>query len=99
MRVVLRELAHAHDAVKRAMRLVPVAAAELRHAQRQVAIGFDPLTEHLNMCWAVHRFQRHQVALAGKDWLVLFRVGRSEEHTSELQSLMRISYAVFCLKK
>src|SRR3546814_1325616 len=32
-----------------------------------------------------------------------FRVGlrndRSEEHTSELQSLMRISYAVFCLKK
>src|SRR3546814_5402259 len=27
------------------------------------------------------------------------RVGRSEEHTSELQSLMRTSYAVFCLKK
>src|SRR3546814_4515769 len=26
-------------------------------------------------------------------------VARSEEHTSELQSLMRISYAVFCLKK
>src|SRR3546814_2567424 len=30
--------------------------------------------------------------------MVLF-AGRSEEHTSELQSLMRISYAVFCLKK
>src|SRR3546814_1638569 len=28
-----------------------------------------------------------------------FRFLRSEEHTSELQSLMRISYAVFCLKK
>src|SRR3546814_3478600 len=28
-----------------------------------------------------------------------YRVERSEEHTSELQSLMRISYAVFCLKK
>src|SRR3546814_5175987 len=28
-----------------------------------------------------------------------FVAGRSEEHTSELQSLMRISYAVFCLKK
>src|SRR3546814_9641074 len=28
-----------------------------------------------------------------------FREARSEEHTSELQSLMRISYAVFCLKK
>src|SRR3546814_4784396 len=27
------------------------------------------------------------------------RTNRSEEHTSELQSLMRISYAVFCLKK
>src|SRR3546814_4432662 len=29
----------------------------------------------------------------------LARIERSEEHTSELQSLMRISYAVFCLKK
>src|SRR3546814_8843075 len=36
--------------------------------------------------------------LAGKgDYVVLD--ARSEEHTSELQSLMRISYAVFCLKK
>src|SRR3546814_3589293 len=32
-------------------------------------------------------------------WLVLAVMLRSEEHTSELQSLMRISYAVFCLKK
>src|SRR3546814_10276855 len=30
---------------------------------------------------------------------LLKKAGRSEEHTSELQSLMRISYAVFCLKK
>src|SRR3546814_9855414 len=29
----------------------------------------------------------------------IWATGRSEEHTSELQSLMRISYAVFCLKK
>src|SRR3546814_5561220 len=41
---------------------------------------------------------------SGLVWLVLivlrlFSGGRSEEHTSELQSLMRISYAVFCLKK
>src|SRR3546814_3005504 len=35
--------------------------------------------------------------LKGKD--ALWVVGRSEEHTSELQSLMRSSYAVFCLKK
>src|SRR3546814_6936624 len=37
------------------------------------------------------------------DWtvylLLVIIAGRSEEHTSELQSLMRISYAVFCLKK
>src|SRR3546814_5892730 len=31
--------------------------------------------------------------------LYLFWLGRSEEHTSELRSLMRISYAVLCLKK
>src|SRR3546814_3028943 len=30
---------------------------------------------------------------------IAFKLARSEEHTSELQSLMRISYAVFCLKK
>src|SRR3546814_4068005 len=36
------------------------------------------------------RFWRQE----GRKW-----VKRSEEHTSELQSLMRISYAVFCLKK
>src|SRR3546814_4229149 len=36
------------------------------------------------------------------DWPIQWRAcahSRSEEHTSELQSLMRISYAVFCLKK
>src|SRR3546814_5968852 len=32
-------------------------------------------------------------------WLAVSCAARSEEHTSELQSLMRISYAVFCLKK
>src|SRR3546814_6741793 len=39
--------------------------------------------------------------VVGEDHEVLEmrRIGRSEEHTSELQSLMRISYAVFCLKK
>src|SRR3546814_2677794 len=36
---------------------------------------------------------------AGDDGDVVTRGLRSEEHTSELQSLMRISYAVFCLKK
>src|SRR3546814_10612402 len=41
--------------------------------------------------------QRHGLFLAVD--LVEFDMPRSEEHTSELQSLMRISYAVFCLKK
>src|SRR3546814_5405951 len=43
-----------------------------------------------------------QRPLAGKAQAAMRRseqVRRSEEHTSELQSLMRISYAVFCLKK
>src|SRR3546814_8050252 len=37
--------------------------------------------------------------LAGSDPEAILSAARSEEHTSELQSLMRISYAVFCLKK
>src|SRR3546814_4515082 len=39
------------------------------------------------------------VAKVVDPWCGRVRVPRSEEHTSELQSLMRISYAVFCLKK
>src|SRR3546814_3102255 len=43
---------------------------------------------------ALYRLQRTRNGLA-----IHPASGRSEEHTSELQSLMRISYAVFCLKK
>src|SRR3546814_4784151 len=43
-----------------------------------------------------HAARRRCVAALGKD---IEGDRRSEEHTSELQSLMRISYAVFCLKK
>src|SRR3546814_7921418 len=49
----------------------------------QVVPGIVDRVEHLTV------FQR------SPPWIV----PRSEEHTSELQSLMRISYAVFCLKK
>src|SRR3546814_1712221 len=42
---------------------------------------------------------RHLVALDPDHQQLALAVPRSEEHTSELQSLMRISYAVFCLKK
>src|SRR3546814_6136225 len=48
---------------------------------------FRPLPER-----RLHRAER-----AGSEPFIM--AARSEEHTSELQSLMRISYAVFCLKK
>src|SRR3546814_1277884 len=50
-------------------------------------------------CGETERHVHAQVGLAGpslRDQEMAF-AGRSEEHTSELQSLMRISYAVFCL--
>src|SRR3546814_3133484 len=43
----------------------------------------------LNMAWLAKRLRQQPT----------IPKSRSEEHTSELQSLMRISYAVFCLKK
>src|SRR3546814_3029510 len=48
--------------------------------------------------WPAARRRRGGERACGS-WLGGFRGGRSEEHTSELQSLMRSSYAVFCLKK
>src|SRR3546814_9286519 len=54
---------------------------------------------------SVYGRTRHPISLLGADkGIKAARHGlqyllRSEEHTSELQSLMRISYAVFCLKK
>src|SRR3546814_7909755 len=53
-----------------------------------VADADQPLQEVVAKCLA-----------AIEAWRRLLRGFRSEEHTSELQSLMRISYAVFCLKK
>src|SRR3546814_8711234 len=47
----------------------------------------------------IGRGDRFETAHRLDQYLELSVIGRSEEHTSELQSLMRISYAVFCLKK
>src|SRR3546814_3493591 len=51
----------------------------------------------------VHRQDRREAGVERLEqpapFVARFREERSEEHTSELQSLMRISYAVFCLKK
>src|SRR3546814_5801629 len=61
-----------------------------RHAQRLVeALVTQAAVEALDIAVLLR--------LARRDVVPLDR--RSEEHTSELQSLMRISYAVFCLKK
>src|SRR3546814_3471130 len=64
---------------------------------RVAAVGDEPgddqqrgVLRHFDLVGAgVQRLDQHAEPL----------VTRSEEHTSELQSLMRISYAVFCLKK
>src|SRR3546814_4982697 len=78
--------------------------------ERGLEVGIDLVTERRGLARGgilrVHRIG--EAALDPRfhrvDLLVLRsiqRIGhpRSEEHTSELQSLMRISYAVFCLKK
>src|SRR3546814_7314742 len=73
---------------------------------RQVVLGeprgVDPQAGKVGVLCA-QVFQSHQRLHAFEGQLDLpsqaIGSGRSEEHTSELQSLMRISYAVFCLKK
>src|SRR3546814_5853987 len=67
--------------------------------------GTDSVTTWFNETLYSGFRQRHEikkVLFEGKSKyqkVRVFETGRSEEHTSELQSLMRISYAVFCLKK
>src|SRR3546814_2881404 len=59
-------------------------------------ITADDRVPNASASWSVHKAG----SLCGVVHSSLSRpAGRSEEHTSELQSLMRISYAVFCLKK
>src|SRR3546814_8030337 len=61
-------------------------------AQRVVLVGLGKQSEY--------NARAHAAAEQGfASACVAARIARSEEHTSELQSLMRISYAVFCLKK
>src|SRR3546814_5123512 len=54
------------------------------------------------IAWLANRLAQYGDAIAAGDVLLsgsFIRPVRSEEHTSELQSLQRISYAVFCLQK
>src|SRR3546814_8404101 len=62
------------------------------------------VTDFMTDSWTNHaRLDGERVGVfslsAGATTALIVMGGRSEEHTSELQSLMRISYAVFCLKK
>src|SRR3546814_8801844 len=66
-----------------------------------VAVVATVLAFHrrIGVVGAVHVLLVPQALQPHRRYLERNRRERSEEHTSELQSLMRISYAVFCLKK
>src|SRR3546814_3400554 len=76
-------------------------ALELGQVEIWTAAAIDELLGVVEEVQAeVHQRGRHGLAVEQDVLLVeMPAAGRSEEHTSELQSLMRISYAVFCLKK
>src|SRR3546814_10666235 len=73
-----------------------VASARKDPLTAAAAIDKESLAEHLQWAqlWLVIRLRELLVTPAAAS-----QRERSEEHTSELQSLMRISYAVFCWKK
>src|SRR3546814_7858943 len=62
--------------------------------------GEDPMLQKVVDSWPAHFSSKQALELGLEpDHTIDAIIDRSEEHTSELQSLMRISYAVFCLKK
>src|SRR3546814_7238796 len=81
-------------------------AAALPLAVLQPDIGQRLVLEHLRLDAGItredlaelHLLQPQRLDVGDPQFLQPFALHRSEEHTSELQSLMRISYAVFCLK-
>src|SRR3546814_10580009 len=73
-------------------------AADERIDRRQGADRRARAAPRFRHRYAAHRARGAQPA-RGRERSAGRRGGRSEEHTSELQSLMRISYAVFCLTK
>src|SRR3546814_8782773 len=75
------------------LRLGAVAPDDAAHAGG-LGCGRQPGRQPVGV---VHRGREADPA-AGRTEALQARQARSEEHTSELQSLMRISYAVFCLK-
>src|SRR3546814_6617460 len=65
----------------------------------QVGVGDRPDAAAVAAVTAVRTTERHVLEAQEANAAVAALAARSEEHPSELQSLMRISYAVFCLKK
>src|SRR3546814_10592774 len=95
------------DVQVRTIRIVTVdqqAIVERRRRQPEavgVAIGVEQRDDGFDGLSVVvgHRRGAAQAKQSGVRIVPVIFGQRSEEHTSELQSLMRISYAVFCLKK
>src|SRR3546814_7829878 len=68
--------------------------------ERQRQLGIAPGANMDDQAALAERQRLAQQAQKAREAGVFFQIAtRSEEHTSELQSLMRISYAVFCLKQ
>src|SRR3546814_10886295 len=75
-------------------------------ARAETETNTTPMARRFDLLWPT-RFVAQTASLVVKQHVERLRLllrclhwyFRSEEHTSELQSLMRISYAVFCLKK
>ena len=63
VRIVLREGAHPHQPVQRARGLIAMHLAELREAQRQLAIAAQALLEHLDVTRAIHRLDRERALI------------------------------------
>src|SRR3546814_5233470 len=71
------------------------ASGSAHHDSEGVATQARTLVDHGRLeSWLLSSYSARKLGLQTTG-----NAGRSEEHTSELQSLMRISYAVFCLKK
>src|SRR3546814_3025944 len=100
-------MGHASAAIERRAEREQIAAGEEPHAVTPRGQMNEAIMEKRGLGFYIERGQerirewshqlreRAELAMQGMSSLVQ----RSEEHTSDLQSLMRISYAVFCLKK
>src|SRR3546814_5922584 len=97
-----RELSSAWQTASRILKQETIAQKETPQPRLR-GFGVKTLAMTYSRMLGAHYHRRVRVSLPSSGWdRVVPRSychQRSEEHTSELQSLMRISYAVFCLKK